>query len=371
MAKGDEAEVYRALQGVVDEELGSDIVSLGLVGPVERGLLKSKVTIYYVGGAPEIQDELRERAQAALSAVGSFELKLQALDPEGQVALRERLLDPESVSAREERKPVFSRPSSKTRVLGISSGKGGVGKSSVSANLAVGLAIRGFDVAVLDADVYGFSIPKMLGVERFPRVVDDLIIPPMAHGIKVMSLGFFVEEDTPVIWRGPMLHKTIEQFLVDVYWGSLDYLVVDMPPGTGDITLSLQEVLPRSEVFVVSTPQEAATRVAQRSALAARKLKLPVRGVIENMAGFTADDGTNYPIFGEGGGQVLSSLLEVPVLGSVPLTMGLRRGGDQGSPVVVAAPDDPASKAIFGVVDAVVAMGPARRYRADLKVQAK
>jgi ATP-binding protein involved in chromosome partitioning len=367
----DDGQILELLSTIDDPELGGDIVSLGLVGPIERSMFKTKVTLYYVGGALKIQDELRARANAALSSLGQVDLKLEPLSPEGQAELKRKLVSPEVEEARSDRKPVFSLPSSNTRIIGVSSGKGGVGKSSVTANLAIGLAQLGKKVAILDADVYGFSIPKMLGLTEQPRVVDDIIVPPVAYGVKVMSLGFFVEDDTPVVWRGPMLHSTIAQFLVDVYWGDLDFLVVDMPPGTGDVTLSLQEYLPKSEVYVVTTPQPAATRVAQRSAIAARKLKLPVRGIIENMAGFIADDGKRYEIFGTGGGDQLSALLEVPVLARVPLTMALRTGGDEGRPVIAEAPTDPAAIAIRELAEKVISLGPTRRYRADLKVQAR
>ena len=189
------------------------------------------------------------------------------------------------------------------RVLGISSGKGGVGKSSVTVNLAVALAAAGHDVAILDADVYGFSVPKMLGITAPPVVIDKLIVPPVAHGVKCISMGFFADDDQPVIWRGPMLHKALEQFLTDVYWGEPDYLLVDMPPGTGDVALSMAQFTPRSETFVVTTPQPAAQRVAQRSALMAEKVNLEIKGVIENMSWFTGDDGRRYEIFGSGGGH--------------------------------------------------------------------
>ena len=203
-------------------------------------------------------------------------------------------------------------PRSRTRVIGISSGKGGVGKSSVTVNLAVALAQQGHDVGILDADVYGFSVPKMLGVRNDPLIIDDLVIPPTVHGVRCLSMGFFVPDEQPVIWRGPMLHKALEQFLVDAYWGEPDFLLVDMPPGTGDVTLSLGQYLTKTEVFVVTTPQAAAQRVAQRSAYAARKLKLAVRGVIENMSWFTGDDGTRYELFGAGGGQALAATWASP-----------------------------------------------------------
>ena len=234
-------------------------------------------------------------------------------------------------------------PRSKTRVLGISSGKGGVGKSSVTVNLAVALARAGHDVAILDADVYGFSVPAMLGVHDDPLIIGDLVVPPVANGVRCLSMGYFVSEETPVIWRGPMLHKALEQFLVDAYWGEPDFLLIDMPPGTGDVTLSLGQYLTKTEVFVVTTPQPAAQRVAQRSAYAARKLKLSVRGVIENMSWFTGDDGVRYELFGQGGGSRLAADLGVPLLAQLPLVPALREGADRGVPLVVAEPDSEAA----------------------------
>ncbi len=225
-------------------------------------------------------------------------------------------------------------PRSKTRILGISSGKGGVGKSSVAVNLAVALARIGHDVGILDADVYGFSVPKMLGMESDPLIIGDLLVPPTAHGVRCLSMGFFVDDDTPVIWRGPMLHKALEQFLVDTYWGEPDFLLVDMPPGTGDVTLSLGQYLQKTEVVVVTTPQPAAQRVAQRSAHAAKKLGLSVRGVIENMSWFTGDDGERYELFGAGGGAQLAEQIGVPLLAadarSCPAAARRRRRGCAG-----------------------------------------
>jgi ATP-binding protein involved in chromosome partitioning len=255
-----------------------------------------------------------------------------------------------------------------TRVLGISSGKGGVGKSSVTVNTGVALARQGHDVALLDADVYGFSLPKMLGITEDPTVVDERIQPPVAHGVKVISIGFFVEEDQPVMWRGPMLHKALEQFLEDVDWGRPDYLLVDMPPGTGDVALSMAQYLPNSEVFVVTTPQPAAQRVAQRSAYMAKKVNLPVRGVIENMAWFTGDDGKRYELFGRGGGAELASALGVPMLGQVPLIPDLREGGDVGVPITVSDPAGEAAAAFDRIAEVIVAMGPARVFRPELRI---
>jgi ATP-binding protein involved in chromosome partitioning len=262
----------------------------------------------------------------------------------------------------------FTDPASRTRVLGLSSGKGGVGKSSVTVNLAVALARLGQEVAVLDADVYGFSVPKMLGVGHEPVVIDGMIVPPVAHGVKVISTGFFVGDDQPVIWRGPMLHKALEQFLTDVLWGEPGFLLVDMPPGTGDVALSMAQFLPRAEMLVVTTPQPAAQRVAQRSALMARKVNLAVRGVVENMSWFTGDDGKRYPIFGSGGGQLLADDLGVPLLAQVPLVTALREGGDVGEPVTVTDPGSEASQAFDALARRVVEMGPGRISRPELRI---
>jgi ATP-binding protein involved in chromosome partitioning len=263
----------------------------------------------------------------------------------------------------------FMAAGSRTRVVGISSGKGGVGKSSVTVNLAVALAARGHDVGLLDADVYGFSVPKMLGVTRGPVAIDDLLVPPVVHGVRCLSMGFFVPDEQPVIWRGPMLHKALEQFLVDSYWGEPDFLLIDMPPGTGDVTLSLGQYLPRTEIVVVTTPQAAAQRVAQRSAYAAKKLKLAVRGVVENMSWFTGDDGTRYELFGAGGGQLLADDLEVPLLGQIPLVPDVRVGGDSGVPVRVADAGGEAALAFDALATRLEELGPARIYRRELNVR--
>jgi ATP-binding protein involved in chromosome partitioning len=263
----------------------------------------------------------------------------------------------------------FMIPGTRTRVIGISSGKGGVGKSSVTVNLAVALAARGHEVGLLDADVYGFSVPKMLGVATGPVAIDELLVPPVVHGVRCLSMGFFVPDEQPVIWRGPMLHKALEQFLVDAYWGEPDFLLIDMPPGTGDVALSLGQYLPRTEVFVVTTPQPAAQRVAQRSAYAAKQLSLPVRGVIENMSWFTGDDGVRYELFGAGGGQALADALEVPLLGQIPLVPAVRRGADEGVPVRISDPTGEAALGFEALADRIEAMGPARIYRRELTLR--
>ena len=264
----------------------------------------------------------------------------------------------------------FMEPGSRTRVLAIASGKGGVGKSSVTVNLGISLASQGVDVGLLDADVYGFSIPKMLGVSQQPAAVGNRIVPPVAHGVKVMSMGFLADDDQPVIWRGPMLHKFLEQTLTDILWGDLDYLLIDMPPGTGDVALSMSQYLPRAEVLVVTTPQAAAQRVAQRSAYMARKLRMTVRGVIENMSWFTGDDGTRYELFGRGGGADLAQRLEVPLLGQVPLVPALREGGDEGMPVVVSDPEGEAAQVFAGLAHRIaVDLAPTRVYRPELTIR--
>jgi ATP-binding protein involved in chromosome partitioning len=262
----------------------------------------------------------------------------------------------------------FMTPGSRTRAIGVSSGKGGVGKSSVTVNLAISLARRGHRVGILDADVYGYSIPLMLGLTEPPAVAAEQIVPPEAFGVSCVSMGFFVGEDQPVMWRGPMLHKALEQFLVDVAWGEPDFLLVDMPPGTGDVALSMAQYLPRCEFFVVTTPQAAAQRVAQKTAFMARKLKLPLRGIIENMSWFTGDDGRRYELFGSGGGAALAESLNVPLIGQIPLVPAIREGGDEGVPVTVSDPEGEASRAFSALAVEVEALGPARIYRSELKV---
>jgi ATP-binding protein involved in chromosome partitioning len=256
-----------------------------------------------------------------------------------------------------------------TRVIAVASGKGGVGKSSVTTNLAIALARMGRSVAALDADVWGFSMPRMLGIEHPPELTDDeVILPPSAHGVRLISMGFFVPEDQAVVWRGPMLHKALEQFLTDVRWDEPDYLVIDMPPGTGDVSLSISQFLPRAEVVIVTTPQPAAQAVAQRAAAMAEKVDLDVVGVVENMSWFRGDDGVHYEIFGSGGGEELATRLGVPLLGRVPLTPALREGGDVGDPIVVADPESEAARVFVDVARQLDAIAPRRIYRKELKI---
>jgi len=264
--------------------------------------------------------------------------------------------------------PTFLLPESPTRVIGVSSGKGGVGKSTVTVNLAIALAQAGHRVGLLDADVYGFSVPKMLGTDHDPIILGDVVIPTSAHGVKCLSMGYFVPDDQPVIWRGPMLHKAIQQFLTDAYWGQPDFVLVDMPPGTGDVALTLAEVMPRAEIIVVTTPQPAAQRVAQRSAFAARRLKLSVRGVVENMSWFTGDDGTRYELFGQGGGSTLAADLGIPLLGKVPLVSAVRQGGDDGRPIVAVDRESETAQAFIAIAERLASLGPARVYRKELSL---
>jgi ATP-binding protein involved in chromosome partitioning len=390
----DESQVRAAVAAVTDPELRRPLGELGMVGGVR--VKRKRVTVDLalpVGHYPQV-DELSARVRLAagvLAGVDEVVVEHTVMGEEDRARLRMLLrgepVDGETPGAgegahdhaghdhgaplgHEEGRPNrFMLPRSKTRVIGVSSGKGGVGKSSVTVNLAVALARMGYDVGILDADVYGFSVPKMLGVTEDPLIIGDLVVPATANGVRCLSMGFFVPDDTPVIWRGPMLHKALEQFLVDAYWGEPDFLLVDMPPGTGDVTLSLGQYLTKTEVFVVTTPQPAAQRVAQRSAYAARKLKLSVRGVIENMSWFTGDDGVRYELFGSGGGKELAGELGVPLLAQVPLVPALREGGDVGIPVVLADPDGEATAVFAALASTIAEMGPTRVYRKELTVR--
>jgi ATP-binding protein involved in chromosome partitioning len=309
-----------------------------------------------------------------LDGVAAVDVDLIVMTDEERQALATRLRSEQAHAhgeqggdAHEARANPFT--DSRTRVLAISSGKGGVGKSSVTTNLAVALAQRGHRVAAVDADVWGFSMPRMLGIDRPPTVIDDVILPPEANGVSLISMGFFAREDQPVVWRGPMLHKALEQFLTDVRWDEPEYLIVDMPPGTGDVAISMAQFLPRAEVIVVTTPQPAAQRVAQRAAYMARKVNLSVVGVIENMSWFRCDHGEVYRLFGDGGGQELADDLGVPLLGQVPLVPELREGSDHGEPIVVAKPDDEASQVFTRIAERVdVELAPKKIYRSELKI---
>ncbi|MFP5319042.1 MAG: Mrp/NBP35 family ATP-binding protein [Acidimicrobiia bacterium] len=377
-------QVLDALRPVQDPELHRSIVDLDMVRDVrvEGGTVGVTVALT-VAGCP-LRAEIEQRVQGAvgpLEGVERVQVDLTVMTDEQRAAVREKLHGGgqpagqagQGAHAGHSHGPQanlpFADPSSKTRVLGLSSGKGGVGKSSVTVNLAVALTRLGHEVGVLDADVYGFSVPKMLGISQEPVVLDQMIVPPVGHGVKLISTGFFVPDEQPVIWRGPMLHKALEQFLTDVLWGEPDFLLVDMPPGTGDVALSMAQFMPRSEILVVTTPQPAAQRVAQRSAHAARKVNLSVRGVIENMSWFTGDDGKRYEIFGSGGGQLLAEQLGVPLLGQVPLVTALREGGDVGAPITVTEPASEAARAFEALAERVEGMGPGRIYNPELTIR--
>jgi ATP-binding protein involved in chromosome partitioning len=375
-----EAEVIEALRPVEDPELHRSIVDLDMVRQVTIADGTVGVTVALtVAGCP-LRAEIDRRVSTAvtdLDGVDEVGIEFTVMTDEERAALREKLHgDPGSTAGShaahghaEGREIPFADPSSKTRVLLVASGKGGVGKSSVTTNLAVALAARDRKVAVVDADVWGFSIPRMLGVEHPPVVIDSMLVPPETHGVRCISMGFFAQEDQPVIWRGPMLHKALEQFLTDVYWDEPDFLVVDLPPGTGDISISLAQFLPRAEVYVVTTPQPAAQRVAQRAAFMAEKVNLEVKGVIENMSWFTGDDGKRYPIFGEGGGQELADRLDTRLLGQVPLVPELREGADTGAPIVATDPDGETAQAFVRIAETIdVELAPTRIYNPALKL---
>jgi ATP-binding protein involved in chromosome partitioning len=373
-----DADVIDALRPVNDPELHQSIVDLDMVRGVAIDGGNVRVTIALtVAGCP-LRAEITKRvtdAVAPLDGVTGVEVDLTVMTDEQRAALTQKLHggnghthDHGHGHGHAPAALPFAE-GSRTRVLGISSGKGGVGKSSVTVNLAVALAQRGHDVAILDADVYGFSVPRMLGIDRTPTLIDQLIVPPDAHGVRCISMGFFAGEDQPVIWRGPMLHKALEQFLTDVHWGDPDFLLIDMPPGTGDVALSMAQFLPRAEVFVVTTPQAAAQRVAQRSALMAEKVRLSVVGVIENMSWFTGDDGKRYELFGAGGGADLAERLGVPLVGQVPLVPLLREGGDEGRPITAVDPDGEAASAFRAIAERVaVELAPKRIYRRELTI---
>jgi ATP-binding protein involved in chromosome partitioning len=359
-----EATVMEALQAVEDPELNRSVVDLQMVKSVVVNDRFIRVTVALPSPEYPRRAELRDRVSAALSGMGSVAVDVAVMTEAEQKALVARL---QPTGAGGQRENPFT--TARTRVLAVASGKGGVGKSSVTTNLSIALAQAGFSVAAVDADVWGFSMPRMLGIDRPPVVIDTLIVPPSAHGVKLVSMGFFAREDQPVIWRGPMLHKALEQFLTDVWWGEPQFLVVDMPPGTGDVSLSMAQFLPRAEVVVVTTPQPAAQRVAQRAAYMAQKVNLTVTGVIENMSWFRGDDGKRYELFGRGGGQELADALGVPLLGQIPLVPDLREGGDVGRPIVVEDPANEASQAFTEIARRLHQdLAPKRVYRKELRI---
>ena len=374
-----EADVVDALRPVQDPELRRSIVDLEMVRTIRVAGSHVDVQIALTVPGYPLKAEISGSVSAAVASLGGIDtvgVDFTVMTDEERETLRLGLHGDPAASAgtnpahghAEGRAIPFAEANSSTRVLLIASGKGGVGKSSVTTNLAVALSARGRDVALVDADVWGFSIPRLLGVSRPPTVIDDMLIPPEAHGVRCISMGFFADEDQPVIWRGPMLHKALEQFLTDVYWDEPDYLLVDLPPGTGDISISLAGFLPTAEMYVVTTPQPGAQRVAQRAAFMAEKVHLKVHGVIENMSWFTGDDGTTYELFGAGGGAELAELLEVPLIAQVPFVPSLREGADTGLPVAVDASTE--IGAVFAEMARVVDVDlrPTKRRHRELRI---
>ena len=336
-------EIMRALEQVIDPELRRPVTELDMVRDVLIDGGDVIVTIALtIAGCP-LRDSFQEQVAKALAPVAGVErvaLEFDVMTPEERSALTTRLR-----GGVEERTKGISLDR-RTRVIAVASGKGGVGKSTLAVNLAAAFAELGREAGVLDADVYGHSIPHMLGIDQRPVLVDRMIVPPVRHGLKLMSIGFFLDENAPVMWRGPMLHRALEQFLSDVHWGELDTLVVDMPPGTGDVPISLGQLLPRAEVVVVTTPQPLAKEVASRAAVMAQKTNMRLVGVVENMTG---------DVFGRGGGSALAAELDVPLLGEIPLDPRVREQGDLGTPLVLADPTSPTSQAIIALAETIEA----------------
>jgi ATP-binding protein involved in chromosome partitioning len=349
-------EVREALRAVIDPELRRSIVELDMVRSIQvhdsTGVVDVTVSLT-TAGCP-IRNHFEDgvaKAVRTLDGVTGVNVDFDVLNDQQKANLQQKLGRgslPEGALAEV------------SNIICVASGKGGVGKSTLTVNLAAALAAEGKRVGVLDADVWGYSIPRMLGLgAQRPKVsAERKILPLDAHSTSVMSIGFFVEEDSPVVWRGPMLHKALTQFLEDVAWGEQDFLLIDLPPGTGDVSMTLSQLLPQARFVIVTTPQPAAQKVARRAAEMAGKFKLEIAGVIENMAGFTTPAGERFPIFGDGGGQLLADELDVPLLAKVPLTMPLREQADAGTPLVLADPDDPAAQAIRQAASGLVASSP-------------
>ncbi len=373
-------ELLEVLNAVLDPELDRPVTELGMIKGLALHGESVQVAIALPADSYPSVDILTRRVGDALGfleGVESVDVELALMSEQEQADLATQLLgdlgEPDGEHAghghAEGRPVMFAQPGNRTRVLLIASGKGGVGKSTVTTNLAISLAQRGRSVGLVDADVWGFSIPRMLGVEQAPMAVDKMVVPPKSHGVRCISMGFFAAEDQPVIWRGPMLHKALEQFLADVYWNDPDYLLVDLPPGTGDVSLSLAQYLPKAEVLVVTTPQPAAQTVAQRAAFMAEKVNLTTTGVIENMSWFIGDDGKRYELFGSGGGQALAELVDVPLIAQIPLVTELREGSDTGNPITVESPDSEPAK-VFAEMARIIDedLKPTLRYNSELRL---
>ncbi len=373
-------QVVDALRPVEDPELRRSIVDLGMLRNVEispDGTVGILVALT-VAGCP-LRNEITNRVKGAvqpLAGVGTINLDFTVMTDQEREELRVKLNGSgggptAQAHGHAEGRPIpFAQTGSKTRPLLISSGKGGVGKSTVTTNLAVALAQQGYSVGVVDADIYGFSIPRMLGTDREPVALDGMLLPPEQWGVRCISIGYFVPEGQAVIWRGPMLHKALEQFLTDVFWDDPDFLLIDMPPGTGDIALSLSQYLPRGEVYIVTTPQPAAQKVARLSAAMAEKVHLTVKGVIENMSWFIGDDGTRYELFGAGGGQELADELGVPLLGQLPIIQELREGGDTGRPITAVDPDSATAKTFSAIATRIAReLRPKKVFNSQLTIR--
>ena len=354
-------QVTAALASVRDPEIRRPITELNMVKDVRidpNGTVTVEVYLT-VAGCP-LRDTITRDVTAAVSpldGVTSVRVDLDVMSPEQRKALQEQLRGP----ARAENEIPFAKPGSLTRVYAVASGKGGVGKSSLTVNLAVALANRGRAVGLVDADIYGHSVPRMLGVTGRPTQVEQMILPPEASGVRVISIGMFTPGNSPVVWRGPMLHRALQQFLADVYWGDLDVLLMDLPPGTGDIAISVAQLVPSAELLVVTTPQLAAQEVAERAGAIALQTHQQIAGVVENMSWWEQPDGSRVELFGSGGGAAVAAALStltgtnVPLLGQVPIDQRLREGGDAGVPIVTSAPDSPAAVALGEVADKLAA----------------
>ncbi|MFE4198568.1 Mrp/NBP35 family ATP-binding protein [Paenarthrobacter sp. NPDC056912] len=352
--------LHAALATVIDPELRRPITELGMVESVAAepdGTVRVAVLLT-IAGCP-LRETITEDATAALSQVAGVtgvDVELKVMTQAQREALKEQLRGPGG-----QRGIPFTKAGSLTKVYAVASGKGGVGKSSVTVNLACALAAQGLRVGIVDADVHGFSVPALMGITQKPTQVDDMILPPVAYGVKVISIGMFVAGNQPVAWRGPMLHRALEQFLTDVYFGDLDALFLDLPPGTGDIAISVAQLLPNAEILVVTTPQAAAADVAERAGTIATQTGQKVAGVIENMSFLEMPDGGRMELFGSGGGAILAERLsaavgsDVPLLGQIPLDIRLREGGDAGKPVVLAGPETAAAKALESIAGMLAA----------------
>ncbi|BBX62888.1 iron-sulfur cluster carrier protein [Mycobacterium saskatchewanense] len=350
------AAIRAALGKVIDPELRRPITELGMVKSIDIGPDGGvHVAIYLTTAACPKKTEISERVTQAVADVpgtGAVRVSLDVMSDEQRTELRKQLRGDAA-------EPVipFAQPGSLTRVYAIASGKGGVGKSTVTVNLAAAMAARGLSVGVLDADIHGHSIPRMMGTSDRPTQVESMILPPVAHDVKVISIAQFTQGNTPVVWRGPMLHRALQQFLADVYWGDLDVLLLDLPPGTGDVAISVAQLIPNAEIVVVTTPQLAAAEVAERAGSIALQTRQRLVGVVENMSGLVLPDGSTMQVFGEGGGRQVAERLsravgaDVPLLGQVPLDPALVAAGDAGVPVVLSAPDTPVAKELRSVAD--------------------